>query len=565
MKRRLVLLSLLFLSGCGPSREALEALSLMQGEPLLDRPGLSYARMSGSAGDITLEDVSLRAPEGLAGLLGLPAGAARGPDRPAARLDARSVVMKGLGLSDGRPVVRDMVISGIAPSEPVAGMDARIGSLAMEGLSPQLGAFIASAFTQQGASDPPPFADWAFSTLALRDVSLTGDVGGSAGLNHFDLRLAEVSVSDLKEARIGRLRMAGLTGQMQLATGLLPLEASFDLGEFEISALRPDVFPGPLAMAFGGADQAAEASAEPPGSPLDAGYDRLSWSGMTADVSGLRLGLSPLVHTLSRDPAGLAIASDLSRTTLSLRADRSGGLAGAMGLMVLAMAGYPSDSIELITEGGATFDPARDITRISDYRLELRDVADLRLDMGLHGLRQSLPALMSALGGAAGLMADAPGSQGVSGDGSGAGSGNAPGAAEPGADAAAAVGMQLLFALMPLQLTDLDLSLSDQMLIELILGQQARASGQRPEALRADLVSLLQASAGFMADAGIDPAIAGELSAAMAGMAAGPGTLRLQLRPRQPFGLLAAMMTPVTKDSLGFSATFQAGDPAPAN
>jgi hypothetical protein len=185
--------------------------------------------------------------------------------------------------------------------------------------------------------------------------------------------------------------------------------------------------------------------------------------------------------------------------------------------------------------------------------------------MGLHGLRQSLPALMSALGGAAGLMADAPGSEGVSGDGSGAGSGNAPGAAEPGADAAAAVGMQLLFALMPLQLTDLDLSLSDQMLIELILGQQARASGQRPEALRADLVSLLQASAGFMADAGIDPAIAGELSAAMAGMAAGPGTLRLQLRPRQPFGLLAAMMTPVTKDSLGFSATFQAGDPAPAN
>jgi hypothetical protein len=236
-----------------------------------------------------------------------------------------------------------------------------------------------------------------------------------------------------------------------------------------------------------------------------------------------------------------------------------------MGLMVLAMAGYPSDSIELTTEGGATFDPATDITRISDYRLELRDVADLRLDMGLHGLRQSLPALMSALGGAAGLMADAPGSQGVSGDGSGAGSGNAPGAAEPGADAAAAVGMQLLFALMPLQLTDLDLSLSDQMLIELILGQQARASGQRPEALRADLVSLLQASAGFMADAGIDPAIAGELSAAMAGMAAGPGTLRLQLRPRQPFGLLAAMMTPVTKDSLGFSATFQAGDPAPAN
>ena len=41
IKRRLVVLSLLLLCGCGPSREALQALSLMQGEPLLDRPGLS--------------------------------------------------------------------------------------------------------------------------------------------------------------------------------------------------------------------------------------------------------------------------------------------------------------------------------------------------------------------------------------------------------------------------------------------------------------------------------------------------------------------------------------------
>jgi len=555
IKRRLVVLSLLLLCGCGPSREALQALSLMQGEPLLDRPGLSYARMSGSAGDITLEDVSLRASEGLAGMLGLPAAAARGADRPAARLKAETVVMKGLSLTDGRPVVRDMVISGIAPAEPVPGMEVRIGSLAMEGLSPRLGAFIASAFTQQGAADPPAFADWAFTAAGLRDVSLTGDVAGQEGLNHFNVRLAEVSVSDLADARIGRLRMAGLTGQMQLATGLIPLEASFDLGELEISALRPDVFPLPLMPAFDGADQAADAPAAPPGSPLEAGYDRLSWSGMTADVSGLRLEVSPIVHTLSRDPAGLAIASDLARTRLSLRVDRSGGVAGAMGLMVLAMAGYPSDSIELITEGRAAFDPRTDMTRLSDYRLELRDVADLRMDMGLYGLRHSLPALMTALGGAAELMADEPAAGGDPGEG-------ADGRAEADADAAA-VGLQLLFALMPLQLTDLDLALSDQRLMELILSQQARAAGQRPEALRADLVSMLQASAGFMADAGVDPAIAQELAAAMAGIAAGPGTLRLTLRPQQPFGLLAAMMTPVTKDSMGFSATFSARDPAP--
>ena len=57
-------------------------------------------------------------------------------------------------------------------------------------------------------------------------------------------------------------------------------------------------------------------------------------------------------------------------------------------------------------------------------------------------------------------------------------------------------------------------------------------------------------------DAGVDPAIASELTTAAAGFLSGPGTLRLQIKPKQPFGVLSAMAAPITKDSLGFSATF---------
>ena len=76
---------------------------------------------------------------------------------------------------------------------------------------------------------------------------------------------------------------------------------------------------------------------------------------------------------------------------------------------------------------------------------------------------------------------------------------------------------------------------------------------------------MVQGASVFMSDAGVDPAIASELTSAAAGFLSGPGTLRLQIKPKQPFGMLSAMAAPITKDSLGFSATFTpAAAPAPA-
>jgi len=116
--------------------------------------------------------------------------------------------------------------------------------------------------------------------------------------------------------------------------------------------------------------------------------------------------------------------------------------------------------------------------------------------------------------------------------------------------------MQMVMGLIGLQVTDLDISITDKQLVGFILNQAASRSGQSAAASRQDLVNLVQGSAVFLNDAGVDPALASEATAAIAGFLGGPGTLRIQIKPKTPVGMVSAMMTPLTKENLGFAATF---------
>ena len=128
------------------------------------------------------------------------------------------------------------------------------------------------------------------------------------------------------------------------------------------------------------------------------------------------------------------------------------------------------------------------------------------------------------------------------------------------ADNSAAM-MKLMMGVLPLQLTDLDVSITDQKLINMIIEPQALSSGQTVEAYRQQLVDMVTASSAFLADAGVDPAISTELTTAVSGFLAGPGTFHIVLKPKAPLGVMSAMMTPMTKENLGFSATFTAATP----
>src|SRR5690606_26564050 len=97
----------------------------------------------------------------------------------------------------------------------------------------------------------------------------------------------------------------------------------------------------------------------------------------------------------TRNADGIVVATDAPRFTMKFTADDKGGALGAMGLMMLAMAGYDSNEVEVFTQGAATFDPAKDLTRWNDYSIGVTDLFDIKSTGGIVGLRQALPTLMS--------------------------------------------------------------------------------------------------------------------------------------------------------------------------
>jgi hypothetical protein len=76
-----------------------------------------------------------------------------------------------------------------------------------------------------------------------------------------------------------------------------------------------------------------------------------------------------------------------------------------------------------------------------------------------------------------------------------------------------------------------------------------------PATLRADVVSMLQGMGADLSEAGVDPAVANELTAALAEFVKRPGALNIKLKPAAPLSMETLEST-VTKQQLGFSATY---------
>ena len=602
MKLKLACASLLVLSACGPSREAMTALQdmqILQNDPAAP---LSYKSVSGWGNDLTLSDVELRVGAGMLAMMaggdeeeaddghdvregheghGAHADAAPAPamddGKPVTVAKAGSMTLRGLTMKDGKPLVRDIVLNGVSPTVPMDGATVKLGTLSFEGMNEATGAFIASAFTKEGAGAPPAFEQWAFSKAGIGGltfaVSIPQDEGATGKV---DIQLGELSVSDLKDKTIGLARLSGLKGDLDIP-GMPPVVGTFDLGTLEMAGIRTAMFVDEFMAGFN-----EQATGEKPDfaamykdytSPLDGGIERLSWNGVNADLSGLKLSLNGLNSTLKRNADDVAVGIDFPRTTLKITTDASGGTLGAMGLMMLAMGGYDSNTIEAYLEGTASFDPAKDITRWDNYNLGVTDAFDVKVSLGIEGLQKALPTLLSAISQLepATVTVDLGDDESEDDEGEGedagdedadAGSGGDKGPAGLFSGANGAAMGSLIMGLLPLQLTDLDVAITDQKVVSLILDQQAISAGLSADAYRQDLVGMLTGSAVFMKDAGVDAAIADELSAALAGFMSGPGTLHITLKPKQPLGVMSAVLMPVTKESLGFSATFTPMDKA---
>ncbi|MFT3722553.1 MAG: hypothetical protein QM773_03115 [Hyphomonadaceae bacterium] len=609
LKIALASASLLVLSACGTSQDALQALQSMQimedakpgASAQLDAQSssfISYEKLSGSGNDVTLHGVSFKAPAGIMeAMAGAESevealedhhdhdGAAKPVPAPVAKAEAagpmtvakaETMVLKGLTMKDGKPLARDIVVSGVTPAFPMEGASLRVGTLGFEGMNEKTGAFIAGAFTKDGPGAPPAFADWAFSKASIGAVTFSMPIDQDEGEDgKVNAQLGELSFNGLSNETLGLARFSGLKGDLDIP-GMPAIKGTFDLGTFDIEKFRLGMY----ARMFEAGMKSGQTGETPDfsklladyTSPLETTFDAARWSGAKVDVSGVKFLASPYSTTMTRNADGVVTAVNTPRWTMTLSADSSGGTLGAMGLMMLAMTGYPSNSIELYSEGAATFDPVKDITHWNNYNLGVSDLVDIKVSGGLVGLKQAMPSLVQGFVGVLEAAEATANSADDEDDADDADDGDdedsdddapqPPKAVKPPSAAAAMdnpdmmqSAMQLGFALMSLQVTDLDVELTDKKLIELILTQAANSSGKGAETMRTDIVAQLQGAGELMSGAGIDPAIANELTTALAGFMSGPGTLHVQLKPKNPIGAMTFMMSP-TKESLGFSATF---------
>jgi hypothetical protein len=602
-KHKLAFASLLVLSGCGASREALMALEHMHIAENNAQPGFSYKSISGWGNDITLNDVELKSDPMMAAMM---AGAEGDEDAPPAVAPgtapmpvarAKSMTLNGLTMKDGKPIVRDIRLHDITPAIPLPGTTVSLGTLGLIGMNELTGTFIAGAFAMDPANTPPAPEAWGFSKAEIGGLKVTGVIPQDEGQpGSVNVELGELSFADVAGWKMGQAKFAGLKGAMNVP-GTPAIEGTFDFGTMTLSGIDAELV-GKAAMA----GYQSGMSGEPVDytelyskitSPIDGGVDRIDWTGMAANVSGLKFDTSPMHVKLTRNADGVATAYDFPRFNAKLTADASSGSLGAMGTMLLAMAGYESNVIDLYMGATATFDPAKDLTRWENYNVGVSDLFDVKISGGLIGLKQALPSLMNGLMAVTEMAesrleaeveeedAEPPVAVDPEFDGDGADNDSAEDesdsaeVAPPEEDAedeaeddvfggaSPEMMMSLMMGILPLQLTDLDISVTDAKLVSMILGRQAIEAGQSPDVYRADIVAMLAASSVFLSDAGVDPAIASEISAAASGFMSGPGTLRIQLKPKAPLGVMSAMMpSALTKESLGFSATFTPAAPA---
>lgn len=599
-KHKLAFASLLVLSGCGVSREAMQALETMQILENNTKPGLSYTSISGSGNDVTLRGVEIKAPSTFAAMvLDMPGDAPDGepaepPAQPAAPARdafdviarAESMTFKGLTMKDGKPTVRDIRLNNITPNMPLGDVTLSLGTIGLDGMNEATGTFIAGAIGMDEALAPPPFEQWAFAKAEIGGIKLAAPIPQDEGeAGDFSLELGELSFGEFTSTRLGEAKLAGLKGAINVP-GMVDIAGMFDFGTLTASGINT----GFLGKAFMAGIATGMNPEEPVDyaaiyrdftSPLDSGIDRIDWTGMAANVSGLKLDTSEMHAKVTRNADGVVVASDMPRFSMKMTTDAAGGTVGAMGKMVLAMAGYQSDVIEMYSSASASFDPAKDLTRWTDYNLGVTDMFDVKVSGGVIGLKQALPSLVSGLmsvadmavgqAGASSWDGDTEGPEGTEGteDESGDTEAAPPeaGAEDEAADdifggASPEMVMSLMMGVLPLQLTDLDIAITDSQLMKFILESQAAEAGQDIAAFRADLVAMIGASSVFLTDAGVDAAIASELTTAASAFMAGPGTLRIQLKPKTPLGVMSAMATPLTKDNLGFTATFTPAAPA---
>jgi hypothetical protein len=519
--------ALVLVSACGSSKEATAALAAMQ---LADgKSGMvKYEAKSGSGDKVTLKDVVIGPGDG-------------------SGIKAKSMILDGLDMTDAqKPVVTSITLKDITPEKETPGVTFKLASMAIVDANPEVGEFLASAFTEAGPGTAPAFEKWSFGKISINGMTLNGDLAAMGmGGGKFNVLMDEFSASSLKNTVFGGAHMGGLKGDFDVpaeATGGVPVVGKFDFGTADIKNLRGGMFATAFEAGMNSAMNPEAASTveadilKSMTSPIDPSYDSMTWSGMNIEASGAKLTVSKTSADVKRNADGVAVAVSSPRATINFTADAAGGQIGQMAGMGLSAIGYPS--IELYGGGEATFDPATDTTRYTNYNFGLTDGFDISMKGGMQGVKDALVALVGAMSSYETMMTQTVDENG-----------------NPVAPAAPDMS-----GLEKLKIVDLDLTITDKSFVNKMLALAPMMGSQDAETLRTDLVNMISSMGADLSGSGIDQALANELTTAVANFIKSPGMLSIKMAPATPVALAAPDQT-VTKESLGFSATATPGAP----
>lgn len=507
--------ALVLVSACGASPEAtqaLEAMNIGDGKTGI----IQFASKSASGDKVTLKDVVVGAEQG-------------------GGLKAKTMILGGLDVtSDGQPMVATVTLNDISLPEEVPGLAFALKTVTIENASEPVARFLAASFTEAGPGDPPPFEQWKFDKISINGLDVKGDLAAmGAGGGSFTVTMDELSASKLSDTIFGAAKFAGLKGAFDIpaeAGAGFPIVGKYDFGVADISNLRGGLFVDAFMAGYSGAatgdaeaiQQAQIDTFAKMTSPIDPGYDKITWTPVAIEASGAKLTTSRMEQTVSRDANGVATKIKSPRMTMAFAADSSGGQLGAMAAAGLGMAGF-QNTLELYAEADASHDPATDTTRYEKYTFGLTDGFDLEMKGGMQGLKDAIVSLMGSMTAMSSPygMAEAPDMSG----------------------------------LQAMKIVDLDVTLTDKSIVQKMLSLAPMMGAPDAETMRADLVSMVSAMGPDLTNAGVDAAVANELSAAVADFIRQSGKLHIVMKPAAPVALAAPGAT-LTKDTLGFSATY---------
>jgi len=421
------------------------------------------------------------------------------------------VELDGLDMTDAGAVFSKLSISDleVGDGDEVAKLD----SFTIVNPSPELAAFLTTAFSGEDPGEMPSIDKLSFDAVSLGDFSFSGgddDDGGVIKVGNVDLQGMGDGV--LKAAVLSGLTFNGMDAGEKLEGGVKEIAlygADYAFLE-DIQALgdNPDE-DEVMALVMSSMSDATN----PP-------YDGMVMKDMSFEGSGINFDLPLLDVIVQRDDQDRMTAAVLKPFTMKLSADADGGEGGAELAEGLSMLGYKD--ITLKAEGVTNYDPDEDIVTYptgSNY-IELVDGAKISYSGKLGGFAEysRLAANMNT---------------------------------EYGPDPDA-----LTEAVGKLTLHNFSLEIDDASLVDRMFTLAASQSGEDPQQLRNQTVMMMGMAPMMAAQSGVDTELLTAAIDPLTEFIKEPGTLTFSLNPSSPLAI-GEIEDPslLTKETLGFSAS----------